>query len=184
VGPGRPGSDSPTFLRGLSVPALIAHEYAHAVQQMAGLVLKETPTIVTEQQADCLSGVYLRWVAECHSPRFTVSTGDGLDRVLAGLITIRDPETPEDTELSEQGHGTAADRVSAFGMGFVHDASACAAIDVDEIRANRIVTFTSCTRKSRTGSSTFLSAPGSCLSCSPVLACACSRSWPSAESRI
>jgi hypothetical protein len=102
VGPGRPGSDSPTFLRGLSVPALIAHEYAHAVQQMAGLVLKETPTIVTEQQADCLSGVYLRWVAEGHCPRFTVSTGDGLDRVLAGLITIRDPETPEDTELASK----------------------------------------------------------------------------------
>ena len=172
------------FFGDMSVPALIAHEYAHAVQQMAGLVNKETPTIVSEQQADCLSGVYLRWVAEGHSPRFTVSTGDGLDRVLAGLITIRDPGTPEDTELSEQGHGTAADRVSAFGMGFVHDASACAAIDVDEIKANRIVTFTSCTRKSRTGSSTFLSAPGSCLSCSPVLACACSRSRPSAESRI
>lgn len=125
------------FFGDMSVPALIAHEYAHAVQQMAGLVNKETPTIVTEQQADCLSGVYLRWVAEGHSPRFTVSTGDGLDRVLAGLITIRDPGTPEDTELSEQGHGTAADRVSAFGMGFVHDASACAAIDVDEIKHRR-----------------------------------------------
>jgi predicted metalloprotease len=125
------------FFGDMSVPTLIAHEYAHAVQQMAGLVNEKTPTIVVEQQADCFAGVYLRWVAEGHSPRFTVSTGDGLDRVLAGLITIRDPETPEDTELSEQGHGTAADRVSAFGMGFGHDAAVCAAIDMDELKHRR-----------------------------------------------
>lgn len=125
------------FFGDMSVPALIAHEYAHAVQQMAGLVNRKTPTLVVEQQADCFAGVYLRWVSEGHSPRFTVSTGDGLDHVLAGLITIRDPGTPEDTELTEQGHGTAADRVSAFGMGFVHDAAACAAIDMDEIKHRR-----------------------------------------------
>jgi predicted metalloprotease len=126
------------FFGDISVPALIAHEYAHAVQQMAGLVNGETPTLVAEQQADCFAGVYLRWVAEGHSPRFTVSTGDGLDHVLAGLITIRDPVlTPEDTELSEQGHGTAADRVSAFGKGFIRDAAACAAIDMDEIKHRR-----------------------------------------------
>jgi len=126
------------FFGEMSVAALIAHEYGHAVQQMAGLVNGETPTLVAEQQADCLAGVYLRWVAEGHSPRFTVSTGDGLDRVLAGVITIREPVlTSEDTELSEQGHGTAADRVSAFGMGFVHDAAACAAINVDELKHRR-----------------------------------------------
>ena len=99
------------FFGDTSVSALIAHEYGHAVQHMAGLVNGETPIIVAEQQADCFAGVYLRWVAEGHSPRFTVSTGDGLDHVLAGLITIREPVlTPKDTELIDQGHGTASDR--------------------------------------------------------------------------
>jgi predicted metalloprotease len=126
------------FFGDMSVSALIAHEYGHAVQQMAGLVNGETPTIVAEQQADCFAGVYLRWVAEGHSPRFTVSTGDGLDHVLAGVITIREPvQTPEDTRLIDQGHGTAADRVSAFGKGFIRDAAACAAIDMDEIKHRR-----------------------------------------------
>ena len=79
------------FFGDVSVPALIAHEYGHAVQQMAGLVNGQTPTIVAEQQADCFAGVYLRWVAEGHSPRFTVSTGDGLDHILAAVITIGEP---------------------------------------------------------------------------------------------
>jgi predicted metalloprotease len=122
----------------MSVPALIAHEYGHAVQQMAGLINRETPTIVAEQQADCFAGVYLRWVAEGHSPRFTVSTGDGLDQVLAGVIAIRDPFlTPQDTQLIDQGHGTAAERVSAFGKGFIRDAAACAAIDMEELKDRR-----------------------------------------------
>jgi predicted metalloprotease len=126
------------FFGDMSVSALIAHEYGHAIQHMAGLINGETPTIVAEQQADCFAGVYLRWVAEGHSPRFTVSTGDGLDHLLAGLITIREPVlTPEDTEPMEQGHGTAAERVSAFGKGFIRDAAACAAIDMDEIKNRR-----------------------------------------------
>ena len=48
------------FFGDMSVSALIAHEYRHAVQQMSGLVNEETPTIVAEQQADCFAGVYLR----------------------------------------------------------------------------------------------------------------------------
>jgi predicted metalloprotease len=126
------------FFGDMSVDALVAHEYGHAIQQMAGLVNGKTPTIVAEQQADCFSGVYLRWVAEGHSPRFTVSTGDGLDHVLAGVITIREPVlTPQDAQLIDQGHGTAADRISALGKGFIHDAAACAAIDMDEIKQRR-----------------------------------------------
>jgi predicted metalloprotease len=126
------------FFGDMSVPALIAHEYGHAVQRMAGLVNGKTPTIVAEQQADCFSGVYLRWVAEGHSSRFTVSTGDGLNHVLAAVITIRDPFlTPQDTQLIDQGHGTAAERASAFGDGFIRDAAACAAIDMDELKDRR-----------------------------------------------
>ena len=62
---------------------VLAHEYGHSVQHQAGLVDDDTPTLVGEQQADCLAGVYMRWVAEGNSPRFTLSTGDGLNNLLA-----------------------------------------------------------------------------------------------------
>jgi predicted metalloprotease len=122
----------------VSVSALLAHEYGHAVQEMANLVTEDDPTLVAEQQADCFSGVYTRWVAEGKSPRFTLSTGDGLNHVLAGLLVLRDPIiTPDDTELIEQGHGTALDRISAFQMGFVTGSTACAGINMDEITKRR-----------------------------------------------
>ncbi|MGV0714549.1 neutral zinc metallopeptidase [Mycolicibacterium sp. XJ662] len=126
------------FFGDMSVAALIAHEYGHAVQNMADLIDRSTPTIVREQQADCFAGSYIRWVAEGSSPRFQMSTGDGLNRVLAGVITIRDPIlTPEDAEMVEGGHGTALDRVSAFQTGFVDGLSACAAIDLDSVEQSR-----------------------------------------------
>ncbi len=57
-------------------------------------------------------------MAEGRSPRFTLSTGDGLNHVLAGAITIRDPViTPRRMRLLEDGHGTALDRVSAVQKG-------------------------------------------------------------------
>ncbi|BBX30620.1 peptidase [Mycolicibacterium peregrinum] len=122
----------------MSIPALLAHEYGHAVQRMAGLVNRRTPTIVFEQQADCFAGSYMRWVAEGNSKRFTINTGDGLNRVLAAAIAIRDPLiTPEYSELVEDGHGTALDRVTAFQMGFTTGNSACTEINLDEIDQRR-----------------------------------------------
>ena len=126
------------FFGEVSIAALMAHEYGHAVQHMAGLVDDDTTTIVSEQQADCFAGTYIRWVAEGQSPRFSLSTGDGLNHVLAAAITLRDPILgPQDTEMLEEGHGTALDRVSAFQMGFVGGASECAKIDLDEIEERR-----------------------------------------------
>ncbi|MGV9797651.1 peptidase [Mycobacterium sp. NPDC003449] len=121
-----------------TVAGLIAHEYGHAVQNMADLVNILTDVIVREQQADCFAGNYMRWVTDGHSPRFSLSTGDGLTHVLAGLIASRDPIiTPETDQLIEEGHGTALDRVSAFQIGYMDGPGACAAIDMDEIESRR-----------------------------------------------
>jgi predicted metalloprotease len=120
----------------MSVNAVMAHEYGHAVQNMAGLVNTFTPGLVAEQQADCFSGAYMRWVAEGDSTRFTLNTTDGLDHVLAGAIDLRDPIMTVEDE-SVDAHGTALDRVSAFQMGFDIGAEACAKIDMDEIEARR-----------------------------------------------
>jgi predicted metalloprotease len=126
------------FFGDTSIAALLAHEYGHAVQDMAQIVNEDTTTIVSEQQADCLAGAYIRWVAEGKSPRFQLSTGDGLNHVLAGVLTLRDPTyVASDAPYLEQGHGTALDRVSAFQMGFTTGASECAKIDMDEITARR-----------------------------------------------
>ena len=120
----------------MSVTGVLAHEFGHALQQMAKLVTRTDPTVVREQQADCFAGVYLFWVADGKSPRFTLSTADGLDHVLAGIIITRDPVMDADTQNDDE-HGSALDRISAFQMGFLSGASACAGIDKQEIQQRR-----------------------------------------------
>jgi predicted metalloprotease len=122
----------------MAVTMVLAHEYGHSIQHQAGLAKESTPTLVSEQQADCLAGVYMRWVAEGNSPRFTLSTGDGLNNLLAAMIAFRDPLLNQsDPEVGEDEHGSAFERVSAFQFGFTDGASSCAAIDTKEIEQRR-----------------------------------------------
>ena len=114
----------------MGVVGVIAHEYGHALQWMSGLAGTDTEVLVKEQQADCFAGVYLRSVAAGESPRFSLSTGDGLNQVLAGVIFIRDPLS---LDSAGDAHGSALDRISAFQMGFSGGADQCAAIDLAEI---------------------------------------------------
>jgi predicted metalloprotease len=122
----------------MAITMVLAHEYGHAIQHMSQLVDDKTPTLVSEQQADCFSGVYMRWVAEGKSPRFTLSTGDGLNNILAAMISFRDPVlTENDPEMGVDEHGSAFERVSAFQFGFTDGVQACAAIDEQEITQRR-----------------------------------------------
>ena len=122
----------------MGVTMVLAHEYGHAVQQQAGLKSEATPMLVAEQQADCFAGSYMRWVAEGKSPRFTLSTGEGLNNVLAAVIAFRDPLLSEgDPEVGVDEHGSAFERLSAFQFGFTDGPSACAAIDMREIGQRR-----------------------------------------------
>jgi predicted metalloprotease len=122
----------------MAVSTVLAHEYGHSIQHQATLVSDQTPTIVGEQQADCLAGVYMRWVAEDNSPRFTLSTSDGLNNLLAAMIAFRDPLLNEsDSEVGADEHGSAFERVSAFQFGFTDGAASCAAIDLKEINQRR-----------------------------------------------
>jgi predicted metalloprotease len=124
----------------MAVVGILAHELGHALQFNGGLVNpKKTPTIVMEQQADCFAGVYLRWVAEGHSSRFTLSTGDALSHVIAGMLKLADPIQSESDyqETESQAHGTGLDRVSALQMGFDSGSGTCAKIDMDEIKKRR-----------------------------------------------
>lgn len=122
----------------MAITMVLAHEYGHAIQKMAGINPRGVPTLVAEQQADCFSGVYLRWVAEGKSPRFTLNTGDGLNNLLAAMISFRDPVLSEDEVYSVgDEHGSAFERISAFQFGFTDGAAACAAITLKEIKERR-----------------------------------------------
>ncbi len=127
------------FFGDMTINGLIAHEYGHALQSRAGLVGDQKSSIlVREQQADCLAGVYMRWVAEGHSPRFSLNTSRALDQVMAGAIAGRDPISTYDSLSQEPpSHGTALDRVSAIQTGFDVGAEGCAAIDSAEIQQRR-----------------------------------------------
>ena len=122
----------------MGVTMVLAHEYGHAVQRKGGLTKRGTPTLLSEQQADCFAGSYMRWVAEGSSPRFTLSTGEGLNNVLAAVIAFRDPLLSEgDPEAGVDEHGSAFERLSAFQIGFTDGPSACASIDMREIGQRR-----------------------------------------------
>jgi predicted metalloprotease len=120
----------------ISIPLVLSHEYGHAVQRRAQLAGTATPSLVTEQQADCLAGVYMRWVAEGKSPRFTMSTGEGLNSVLATVISLRDPVQSQGESEGDE-HGSAFERISAFQFGFTDGVAACIAIDKHEIEQRR-----------------------------------------------
>lgn len=122
----------------MAVTMVLAHEYGHSIQHQAGLVDDDTPTLMSEQQADCLAGSYMRWVAEGNSPRFTVNTGEGLNNLLAAMIAFRDPLlTESDPEVGADEHGSAFERVSAFQFGFTDGAGSCKGIDMQEIDQRR-----------------------------------------------
>lgn len=122
----------------MAITMVLAHEYGHAIQRQAKFNKKQTPTLVTEQQADCFAGAYMRWVAEGSSPRFTLSTGDGLNNLLAGMIAFRDPlMSQDDVFAGGDEHGSAFERISAFQFGFTDGPSSCAAIDAKEVAQRR-----------------------------------------------
>lgn len=119
----------------MAVPMTLAHEYGHAVAHQSEMVDSRTQTLVGEQIADCLAGTYLRWVAQDSSPRFTLSTGDGLNNVIAALIAFRDD--PIEAGDAIESHGSAFERVSAFQRGFMDGATECSRIDIAEITKRR-----------------------------------------------
>lgn len=122
----------------MAVAMVLAHEYGHSVQYQAELNPAGTPTLVAEQQADCFAGTYMRWVAAGSSNRFTLSTGDGLNSVLASVISFRDPVFRGNQRAGGGGeHGSAFERVSAFQYGFTDGPATCKRIDEREVTQRR-----------------------------------------------
>jgi predicted metalloprotease len=122
----------------MAVAMVLAHEYGHSVQYQAELNRADTPTLVAEQQADCFAGAYMRWVASGDSRRFTLSTGNGLNALLASVISFRDPLFRGKRVASGGGeHGSAFERVSAFQFGFTDGPETCKRINEEEVTQRR-----------------------------------------------
>lgn len=122
----------------MAVAMVLAHEYGHSVQYQAELNRPDTPTLVAEQQADCFAGAYMRWVASGDSRRFMLSTGNGLNALLASAISFRDPLIRSNGVVSHGGeHGSAFERVSAFQFGFTDGPGTCKRIDEQEVTQRR-----------------------------------------------
>ena len=118
----------------MAIVTVLGHEYGHAIQYRLGAkagIDKSTTTIVKEQQADCFTGGYFRWMAEDRSQYFTVSTSEGLNQVLASMFFIRDQAGQSARDPGA--HGTAFDRTFAFQLGFEDGPAACAKIDQAEV---------------------------------------------------
>ncbi|MFI6044397.1 metallopeptidase [Nocardia sp. NPDC051321] len=117
----------------MAVVMVLAHEYGHAIQGQARLAGMRTPTLVLEQQADCLAGVFLRHVAEGNSAHFTLNTTDGLNAVLGATVAIRD----QDPSDSKNAHGSAFERVTAVQIGYSDGAQGCKSITTQQIAQRR-----------------------------------------------
>ncbi|WP_433663361.1 metallopeptidase [Nocardia sp. CA-128927] len=117
----------------MAVVMVLAHEYGHAIQGQARLAGMRTPTLVLEQQADCLAGVFLRHVAEGDSAHFTLNTTDGLNAVLGATVAIRD----QDPSDPKNAHGSAFERVTAVQIGYSDGAQGCKSITTQQIAQRR-----------------------------------------------
>ena len=139
MGPRRAAAGAARGQRRHGVTMVLAHEYGHADPAPGRADRQGHPDAGRPSSRPTASpGAYMRWVAEGNSPRFTLSTGDGLNNLLAAMIAFRDPLLNEDDpEVGVDEHGSAFERVSAFQFGFTDGAAACAAIDMKEIGQRR-----------------------------------------------
>jgi predicted metalloprotease len=109
------------------IGVVLAHEWGHAIQVRGG-VSDSVATVTLENQADCFSGAWTRWIADGNAPGLTIN-GTDLDGALGGLLFFRDQ--PGTTSADEQAHGSGFDRVGVFQEGFEQGASHCATYETD-----------------------------------------------------
>ena len=114
---------------GFVIAVVFAHEFGHAIQARAG-VSENLPTVISEQQADCFAGSWVRYVADGRSDNLVLSAGD-IDLALAGLLRFEDP--PGSDIRAEGAHGSGFDRVRAFQEGYDDGAERCATYPQDDL---------------------------------------------------
>lgn len=109
---------------------VLAHEYGHALQQRTGTLQSNLPTIITEQQADCVAGAWMGRSYRGESPNLRVGDRD-LRAALVGILEVRDPIGTD--QFDPGGHGSGFDRVGAFQEGFFNGLGRCAGLIDDPL---------------------------------------------------
>lgn len=130
--------------------AVLAHEWAHAVQRRSGLATSGASTIALELQADCFAGSWVAHVRTGTDDLFDVDTAQ-LAAALSGYLTLR--EQSGGVAPAASTHGSAFDRVNALQEGFEQGPSRCAAY-ADPVSVPQLfgTPFTSQLDPSRAGS--------------------------------
>jgi hypothetical protein len=90
-----------------AVAYVVAHEYAHNVQQESGVLAGRTRALPTELNADCLAGTWARWAYG----KGELNSGDAQEAIDAALA-VGDFDF-----LSPQHHGTPTERRDALETG-------------------------------------------------------------------
>jgi predicted metalloprotease len=99
-----------------AVAYVVAHEYAHNVQQESGILAGRTRALPTELDADCLAGTWARWAYG----QGRLDPGD-VQEALDAALAVGDFDL-----LSPQHHGTPEERRDALLTGLRGDSpSAC-----------------------------------------------------------
>lgn len=102
------------------IPVVLAHEWAHAMQQRSGFFDQNEYTVSAELQADCFAGAWSSHARETGA--FDISEAE-LDKALAGILDLRD--SPGTSAQDGSAHGSGFDRVSAFQDGYDNGVARC-----------------------------------------------------------
>lgn len=111
-----------------TVALVVAHEWAHAIQERYGFDWFSHADIVSELQADCLAGAWTQWLEDGRSDLLRLESGD-LEHGMAAFLLIGDALGTVPT--GPDAHGTAFERLNAFFDGFQGGVDACATYEVE-----------------------------------------------------
>jgi hypothetical protein len=103
----------------MATAVILAHEFGHGVQERLGLSTEFPLTIEAELQADCFAGAWAGW-----ADRQGLLGRKSVDQAVEAMVSLADPAGVEFTD--PQSHGTADERLEAFGYGADNGAGACA----------------------------------------------------------
>ncbi|HEX9259794.1 MAG TPA: neutral zinc metallopeptidase [Acidimicrobiales bacterium] len=99
---------------------VLAHEWGHAVQARGDGF--DAPSVVTELQADCFAGAWLRHVDDGENEELDMSDRE-LDGAVAAILQLAD--SPGTRALDPGAHGNGFDRTGALQDGYFNGTQAC-----------------------------------------------------------
>lgn len=95
----------------------LAHEYGHFLQAISGVPLPASPgeAILNEDQADCVSGAFMGFLRD-RGDSEVPGDEDSVERYLTATASV---------DVPGRDHGTAAERIASFDLGYTGALPAC-----------------------------------------------------------